>query len=157
MSVSISEARKLYLSHCENKNRPRTVSDYTRLLKLHLPTGNLDNLTRRSIMDKLTELSHVPAEQSHEFTAISVFLNFCVQRGWLENNPLIGLKKLGTIKTRDRVLSPEEMAIVYKKATIYPFGHNVRMCILTGMRRGEVANLRRSRISIQNRGSQSCI
>ena len=46
--------------------------------------------------------------------------------------------------TRERVLSDQELAAVYKAATkfAYPFGPIVQLLILTGQRRGEISSLK---------------
>ncbi|WP_439372651.1 tyrosine-type recombinase/integrase [Bradyrhizobium sp. DASA03120] len=51
--------------------------------------------------------------------------------------------------SRTRVLSAEELAAVYAAASTvgYPFGTIVQLCILTGQRRGEIVQLRRSYLS----------
>ncbi|UGX94291.1 site-specific integrase [Bradyrhizobium barranii subsp. barranii] len=52
-------------------------------------------------------------------------------------------------QSRTRILSPEELAAVYAAASEvgYPFGTIVQLCILTGQRRGEIVQLRRSYLS----------
>jgi len=141
--ISASEARSAFLSHCQTKNRPRTVKDYTRHLTLYLPEGRLSLLTRPKLLSIFQSLSHKPGEQSHAFVTTTVFLNWCVTQGYLDQNPIAGVRGIGRTNQRDRVLSTEELTDVLKKSLMhpYPFGAIVTLCILTGMRRTEVSDI----------------
>lgn len=145
-SKSISAAQKEFLSACEAKNRPSTVRDYrTRLTRHFKPNKRmLGDLSRADVMGCVSKLKSTPSEQRHAFVAIKVFLNWCVSQGYLEHNPVAGAKLDGPPPTsKERILTPDELAAVWKTAGKigYPFGHIVRLLILTGQRRGETAAL----------------
>lgn len=147
--ITVEEALKEFLAHSSARNRPRTTSGYTRLLNLHLPTGKLSDVTRAGLLTKFNRLAATPAEQAHAVTVTKVFLNWCVSAGHLEANPLASVRNVGKIKGRERVLTTEELRTVTRHALQYPnmFGPLVALCILTGQRRGEVAEFRRSFIN----------
>jgi integrase len=71
-----------------------------------------------------------------------------VGRGILETNPMADLPKPGSAVKRDRVLTEDELAAVWKAAekTAWPFGPAVRMLILLAARRDEIGSLRWSEI-----------
>jgi integrase len=67
---------------------------------------------------------------------------WAVKRGWCKPIPSPKLSK--TSAKRERVLSDDEIAEIWRAigATRWPFGTIVRLLILTGQRRGEVAGWR---------------
>jgi integrase len=63
------------------------------------------------------------------------------KRGTVRSNPFAELPLPTTITKRDRVLSDEEAAAVWRAAGEDPFGAMVRLLMLTGQRREEVAGM----------------
>lgn len=82
------------------------------------------------------------ANRTH--SALSHFFNWCVQRDLLEVSPMMGVKKPSPEKSRDRVLSDDELRRVLAAADAEGgvFGPLVRVLALTGQRLGEVAGMR---------------
>jgi integrase len=140
-ATPIVDALGAFLEHSEAHNKPRTKKDYERLLNRHLPTGRLKDITRQGMLEKLARLSKTPAELSHAFVAIKVFLNWCVATGRLDSNPLSAVRSLGNVKKRERILSPDELKAVWKALEDDTFSTIIRLCILTGCRRGEIQHL----------------
>ncbi|MDP1732473.1 MAG: site-specific integrase [Devosia sp.] len=147
--ITAAEAITAFLEHSGRKNKERTTTDYKRLLNRHFPSGKLSGLNRQQLLNTLSALSGTPAEQSHALAAFNVFLNWCSVNGHIEQNPLLGIRGLGHVQQRERILSLQELIVVLKKALEqpYPFGQIVLLCLLTGQRRGEVAALRRDYIA----------
>jgi integrase len=75
----------------------------------------------------------------------------------LAENPLIGLKLPEHKSERDRVLTTGEARLVYAAAgrLSYPAQHFVKLLMLTGCRRGEIAGLRWDEIVTADDGSKS--
>jgi len=136
-SVNASDAVRLYL---EDQNlRASSQALYRRTLENHFPKKQLAAIT---IHDLTTALKRLPT--SHANLAHSVFkafLNWSLQRGHIERNPLAGLKKHKT-QTRDRVLSDDELQIIY-----FASPPLVKLLIHTGQRRGETAAIQPAWIS----------
>jgi integrase len=86
-------------------------------------------------------LAATPAEQLHFFNYARTFLNFCVQRKFLQTNPLNSLPSPAKRNTRKRVLADEEIAKVWTAADqdTTPLSRIIQICLLTGVRRGEVS------------------
>lgn len=77
---------------------------------------------------------------------LSVLLNWAVDRGICEFNPMAGMKRKDLrYQPRATVLSIEDLRKVWSAAEQvgYPFGPIVQLLILSGQRRSEIANLRR--------------
>lgn len=147
--IAVNEAKAAFLKHCEAHNRPRTVNDYRRLLKRHLPAGQLQELDRRRLLSVLEDLRSTPGEQAHATTVFNIFLNWCVSRGYISFNPISGVKKLGRIEKRDRVLSGEEIKTIWPYDDP-PFTDIVKALLLTGQRRGEVVGLQQDWIAFDS-------
>lgn len=84
-----------------------------------------------------------PSAANHAFAALRHFCNWCVERSYIDLSPCHGLKQPAKIKSRQRVLTDEELAAIWKACDDigYPFGPFVKLLILTGQRRSEIANL----------------
>jgi integrase len=78
--------------------------------------------------------------------------NWCLDRGKVEASPMTGTKAPTREKSRDRVLTPTEIARLISacRAEPYPFGPYTLMLLITAQRRGEVANMRWSEIDFDN-------
>jgi integrase len=92
----------------------------------------------------------LPSAANHALSAIRKFFNWCVERGMLETSPCQGIKKPANNNARERVLDIDELAAVWKGASLvgYPFGPIVQLLILTAQRRNEVAQMQWSQIDL---------
>lgn len=153
-SIPFDEARRLFLEACKRKNKPRTVSDYMRLLKRHFPFGGiqLSDIATHDITKRLDRLASTPAEQNYALVAIKIFFNWAVGRHYIDRSPCANLKK-SKRHAKDRVLTNEELSTVWSAARDigWPYGTIVQLLILTGQRRGEIAALRWDWIDQQER------
>lgn len=144
-TLKYEDARRLFLEDSEKRNKPRTFEEYARLLHKHFPlSGPLEAIDRHELMRVLDKLKSTPSEQKHAFVAIRTMMNWCWKRGYIETSPVPPLTFRST--PRDRVLSDTELRLVWERGGSwkYPFGTIVQLLILTGQRRGEITNLRRS-------------
>ena len=145
-SVDWDEAKEQFLSACRRKNRPRTVSDYTRLLNRHFRFGRkrLTDISPEDIHRRIDKLANRPSEQHHALVAVKVFFNWAHSKHYVEDNPCSRFATPARTAPRDRVLSNEELAAVYKAALSGSdaFSFIVSLLVLTGQRRGEIAALR---------------
>lgn len=136
--------------HCARHNRANTAKETERLLRTEfLPKWrkrDVRSITKVDInwsIDGILERGS-PGAAQHAFAAVRKFFNWCVERGLLEVSPCMGMKNPTKPKSRDWVLSDEELRLVWRAATQvgYPVGPITQLLILTGQRRGEVAGMR---------------
>ena len=103
----------------------------------------VSSIRRRDIIELLDESKDRGATTTanRELGVLRKFFAWCVEREVLEVNPAIGIGKPAPETRRERVLSDDELRIVWRAAEeeAYPFGHLVRLLILTAQRRNEVA------------------
>lgn len=132
------------------KLAPRTQQEQRRLWKrylTHLRPKKLADITTKSITD-ITDKA-APSEAEHLHRACTAFFRWCVRRRLLQHSPLEGLELPHKSKPRERVLSDDELRAVWHAADKYDgyFGVILKLLILTGQRRGEIAALQRDWIS----------
>jgi integrase len=153
-SAAFDDVVAAFLEACEEKNRPRTVRDYKRLLNRHIAFGrkNISEVTRHDISRKLDKLKETSSEQNHAMAAAKVFFTWAHRHGYIDHSPCEGLAPVKRL-SRDRVLSDEELRAVLTTALdgATPFSQIVALLILTGQRRGEIAALRWEWIDPSNR------
>jgi len=85
-----------------------------------------------------------PSAANHALAAIRRLFNWAVERGVIDFSPCQGLKPPGKLKSRERVLSDDELVAIWNAASseAYPFGTITQLLMLTGQRRGEVIAMR---------------
>ena len=87
--LTYEAARRMFLEDSEERNRPRTVAEYRRLLVRHFDfNGRLDQIDRHQIVAKLEPLKRTPAERQHAFVAIRTMMNWCSKRGYIAVSPV---------------------------------------------------------------------
>jgi integrase len=140
--ISFDTAKSEFLDDAARRNKPRTVADYTRLLR-HFRFGatTLADIEKRDIVARL---KLPPSEAAHALAAATTFFRWCVRHDYLERSPCEGLQPPHKHIPRERVLSDDELGAVFRHAMSQPFprGPLVRLLILTGLRRSNCATLR---------------
>jgi integrase len=169
--ISLADARKVARKLLATyQERPQTVTfgeALERYYAIHFPTlrdstaytrkgvierryrkwerREICEITSQDIVHTLDGMLDTPVERYNAFKELKFFLRWCVGRQYLETNPCERLQPPRRGPARDRVLSDEELRTVWDAAeatTPVLFGNVVKMLILTGQRRGEVAKMR---------------
>jgi integrase len=143
--MTFDDAYELYKPDME-RLKPRTQRDYKRMLEKFLqPELGKKRLTDIAYED-ITAIADKTAEKRNCLAVVRTFFRWCVRppRRYVPHSPLEGVQ-VGAGKRRKRVLVPEEIRLVWKAAAAqgYPHGTVAQLLLLTGQRRGEIANLRR--------------
>jgi len=139
-AISYAHATELFLQDKARAKRPSTVDGYRRHLARLKFNCQLSEITPHEISRRLDRIQ-APSARSHALVSAKVFFNWCIKRRYITDNPLLGLSK-PKHEPRDRVLSDTELKAIWS-ATGQPSTFNciIRLCILTGQRRGELARL----------------
>jgi integrase len=139
--------------YAKPKNRGWKESE--RLLEKFQPlfTKPLIDITRGDIVRILDEIvvSGTPYRANRALAALKKLMSWALDRGMIDVNPVAGLKPPHKEQARERVLSDAELGCVMAAATAeaYPFGDATKLLILTGQRRGEVAEMRWSEVDLE--------
>src|SRR5262245_878735 len=140
-----------YLQRKRASIKPRTFEEVERHLTVHskaLHPYRLAEIDRRTIALRLAEIEtgSGPVARNRVRSSLSAFFAWAVREGLLEINPVAGTGKADEGHSRDRVLSPPELAKVWRSLGEHQFSDIVRLLILTGQRRVEIGGLRWSEI-----------
>jgi integrase len=142
----------LHLYMAQKKLRPRSRVEIDRhLFKNCAPLHRmpLTAITRADVAKMLEAVT----EQSGEIQAnrtrasLSAFFVWAWRRGMVENNPVLATHRHSEV-SRDRVLSDPEIRRIWHALPESDFGRALRVLLLTGQRRREIAHLRWSEVDL---------
>jgi integrase len=143
-SIAWKAALDEYVAEIKTTKRETTWYEYERILKKTFTFGSalLPVITKRDIVSKVDKCKS-PSMRKHALVCIKIFFKWAQRRGYLEHPPTDGLVHAKQ-PTRARVLTDAEIKSLWK-ATERPthFNRIVRLLLLTGQRRGEIAALRK--------------
>jgi integrase len=134
-----------FLKAKDEKNKPKTVYEYKRLLNRHFDYGrtSIASVQSREFQKRLAAIDAVQ-ERRAAFTAARAFFGWCVRKHIVDKSPLENAAPVVLSKPRDRILTDEELVKVWTAAgECGQFGIIVRLLLLTGQRRGEIGALRK--------------
>jgi integrase len=136
--------------HARRKYRPSTLREVSRTLDRALAAWRgrrLDSISKADVRDLLDGIA-APAASNQALKQIKRLFTWAVAEDLLKISPLTGLQKPHAEKSRDRILTDDELRNVWKAANAagYAFGDFVRIAILTGQRPGEVSGMRREEL-----------
>lgn len=101
-------------------------------------------LIKRSDLSLIADRLHDrPAIARMTHATLRKLFRWAVSRGDLDRSPLNGMEAPPPVPARDRVLTDEEIGIIWRgcEELGFPFGPLHRLLLLTGQRRDEVASL----------------
>ncbi|TAX36496.1 tyrosine-type recombinase/integrase [Rhizobium leguminosarum] len=158
-SITVSQAVDDFLKRYVNaNNRSTTGQETSRLLRKELlaqfSDRDLTSITRRDLADRLDTIVDRGAQigANRTLAAMRRFFNWCVERDYLEVSPCARIKAPAVERTRERVLSDSEIEVILEASCRigWPFGHFIKLLILTAQRRSEVAGMRRLELDQAN-------
>jgi integrase len=139
-----------FLARQRTRLRPRPYVDVERHVLIHakmLHGLQLAKITRRDIATCLAAITQnngaVTANRVR--STLSSFFAWAIGAGLLEHNPVTGTN-VNEEKSRDRVLLPDELRLIWNALDDTHYGAILRLLALTGQRAGEIAGLRWSEI-----------
>jgi len=141
--VAWDAALEEYLDELNGKRKPSTCAEYKRSLERHFRFGEtkLSELTPRDILGKLDKLRDTASEQFHAYVYLRAFIRWAYKRHYLDINPMDRMEFGNPTEGRDRVLNDDELVRVWRAAGDSTFGRIVKLLVLTGQRKNEIAKL----------------
>ena len=142
--------------HAKRHNRPSTAKEVERVFAVYvLPRWSgrpLSAITPADVDDLVEDrvaAGHGPMA-NRILAHTRKFFNWCIERRWLAASPAAGLKPPAKEQARDRVLSKEEIAEFWRGCDElgWPFGPALKLLLLTGQRRDEVARMQWSHVDL---------
>jgi integrase len=134
------------------RNRVKSFREVERhlvrnLAALHnLPLVKIDQRTIAAQLARLSASSPIQANRTR--ANLSKFFNWCCAEGLTESNPAAFCNR-NPERSRDRVLTPDEIKQIWAALPDSDYGDIVRLLILTGQRAAEVSDLQWSEIDLE--------
>jgi len=146
-----------FLARQERRLRSRTYIDARRYLERYwkpLHELHVASISRATIAARLGKIAseHGPVSADRARAILSSFFAWAIGEGLCDTNPVVGTNKhFNGAKSRDRVLTDRELAVIWKALPDSDYGAIVRLLILTGQRREEIGALRWSEVDFEGR------
>jgi integrase len=136
----------------------RTAYEIERILRLDVVPRwrgrRIGDITRRDVIALVDAIEErgAPVMACRTLDAVKSMFGWCVSKDIVSISPCAGISA-GRSHQRDRVLSDAELRLVWNAAGVISprYGAIFRLLILTGCRRGEIADLRWSEVDLDMR------
>jgi integrase len=135
--------------------RPRSFFETARYLTgayfKPLHSMPLDTISRRDVATCIVRIARESGNPtaSQARSKLSAFFAWCMRMGMVEANPVIGTHEPAKNKSRERVLSDDELSSIWRACGNDEFGRIVRLLILSGCRRQEIGGMCWSEINFE--------
>jgi integrase len=155
--ITFDDFRTTFEEYCESTKKENTAKFHKNSLKNLDESFNgflLSEITVAEIEKyKLRRLKNVSrATVNRELATLSHLFNYAIMMENAVENPVEKIKKLKEPAGRLRYLSMEEMQALLEECRRIPYLYVIVLIALnTGMRRGEILNLRRRDIDLENK------
>jgi integrase len=140
--------------HVRPSTKARTAAETERRFQKYvLPVWGarrVQDIGRRDVIELLDGIvdAGVPITANRTLTTLKTFFSWLVDRSVIDQSPCVRVKAPAPESSRDRVLSNDEIRLLWKAADRLgsPHGNFVQLLLLTAQRRDEVAGLKRSEL-----------
>jgi integrase len=108
----------------------------------------LHKITRATVAAELRVIAkdRGPVAANRGRSTLSAFFGWAIGEGVIEANPVINTNKSAESAGRERVLTDDELVAIWTSAPDSDYGRVIKLLMLTGQRRDEIAGLRWSEI-----------
>jgi len=152
-ALSFDRAAEDWLKRDQSQNKASTLYQAIRTVEAELlpawRSKRVDQITKADVIALLDSIMDrgAPIMAKRVQRIVRRFFHWCLERDIVKVDPTVGLPRIANGKTRERLLSAQELAKIWAETDcIGPFGAAVRLLILTGARREEIGQLRWSEI-----------
>ncbi len=116
------------------------------------PLASVRRADVHALLDEIFDRG-APIMANRTLAALRRMCAWAVERDIISESPCSGVKAPAAERSRDRILSDEELRLVWRGCDVigWPFGPIMKLLILTGQRREEVAAMRWSELDLEAR------
>jgi integrase len=138
-----------YVADKRAELRPKTLRDTTTYLTgsyfKTLHAMPIEKVSRRDVAACLTRIKrdHSAIVAAAARAKLSAFFVWCLRQGYINTgaNPVIGTDMGKRVASRERVLTNDELAAIWRACGDDDYGRIVRLLLLTGARRAEIGGM----------------
>lgn len=139
---------RVHVANLRKQSRRGIIQTIDRRFRPKLGKKILADIKPTDIAPLIDRMLETPTEMHNAFVYLSMFLNWCMRRGYTESAPTARMQTPAKPPSRQRVLSASELIAVWRAADPETdYGRIVRLCILSGQRIGQWAAMRREYIA----------
>lgn len=134
---------------------PKWKYEQARILKRYLlpKCSDLTTITKKDILSITDALRETPSEMLHCHRALKAFFSYCTHRDYVPSSPLQALPMPASQKSRERTLTDDELRRVWNASKqMGQFGQVIRLAVLTGQRKGQLAKFKPEWIDLHRAG-----
>ncbi|MEQ8653266.1 MAG: tyrosine-type recombinase/integrase [Kiloniellales bacterium] len=147
---------KRFLERQQSRLRPKSYSETKRYLEQSwrsLHAERVDQVTRAIIAGRLTDMAKAngPVAADRARAAISAMFAWAMREGLAESNPAAMTNRHSDANPGERTLSDAELALIWRACNEDDYGRIVRLLMLTGSRREEVAAMEWRELDLDNK------
>jgi len=141
--------------HVNTKLKASTAREIKRIGKLHIlprigkmKLGDVTGREIKALVDRVA--ASAPVGSNRTLAVLNAFYNHCIDQLWVGSNPCTGIKRATSEKNRKsrRILNERELKWLWQACDRvgYPWGQILKLAVITGARRGEVAGMLRDEL-----------
>lgn len=156
--ISFTDTVDLYFKKRVLPDGLRSAKELRRLFDLHVipawggrPARDIVRADVLKLLDTM-RANGLPTQANRVLAALKTLFKWAIVRDHIVADPSIGVEKPTPEKARDRILTDDELRLIWLAADVLGpvYGGFIRMLILTGQRRTETAKVKRSDIDGKN-------
>jgi len=114
----------------------------------------IDKIKRADVVKACDVISKsAPVSANRALAHLKHLMSWCVESGIVDASPIGGMKPRAKEQPRERVLSEDDLSALWTACDSegYPFGDCMKLLMLSGQRRAEVAEMRWSELDLEKR------
>ena len=148
-----SIVHKYLSSYAERNLSAKTLVEVRRNLTSHwkpLHEAAAHSLRRSAVAGRLAEIAteNGPYAANRARAYLAAMFSWAIEQGLVDDNPVAGTGRITKEVSRDRILSDPELALIWQHSGAGDYGSIIRLLILTGQRREEVAAMLWSEVDL---------
>jgi integrase len=143
-----------FLARQRARLRPRSYVETERHLQMYakpLHGRPIEAVDRRAIAGLLAEISETrgPGASNRMRASLSSYFVWCAREGYVDTNPVAFTNQAVVKGARTRVLADDELRTIWVELDDDQYGAILKLLILTGARRNEIADLVWSEVDLE--------
>jgi len=153
VSTTFNSLLPRFLARQRARLKPRSYAETDRHLAVHckpLHGKAIESIDRRAIAIRLGEIAEAngPVAANRTRASLSAFFAWLLREGIIETNSVLNTNKSVENGARERLLSDDELAAIWRACGDDQYSTIVKLLCLTGARRDEIGGLRWSEIDL---------